>query len=394
MDMERRALAHALKDLANDAPRLHVPHTPPAAPFQPLRAQPKRREGAIMGDATAQELHLARVTRQQAMEALENAAALGLELHVPDQLRQQQERIRQREQQEALALQEEARPAVPPPPLPPPPPPPQILTAVPPSIEDLFSLWRLCGGSEAHVVETLARLWGTAPGDIAETVRTWLAPMPPIKLPSRSHSAPPVLPLEVRERLKSAGPSAFPAIRQPWERRAAVRRAARQYDDQGAPVNPLALNSLAAARGLRGGPTRASTAARAPPAQSAPVAHSQRMVDLASDLSSALSGLHSATTRLHGAAKPTGPGQRRATADRDVYTLPDAGPAFRPVVLTAAQVATVPEDYELLLGVHRHGQQGEDDALEAFMARNAASLKLNVRDVAKPSDFGSHRMRF
>ena len=212
-----------------------------------------------MGDATAQELHLARVTRQQAMEALENAAALGLELHVPDQLRQQQERIRQREQQEALALQEEARPAMPPPPLPPPPPPPQILTAVPPSIEDLFSLWRVCGGSEAHVVETLARLWGTAPGDIAETVRTWLAPMPPIKLPSRSHSAPPVLPLEVRERLKSAGPSAFPAIRQPWERRAAVRRAARQYDDQGAPINPLALNSLAAARGLRGGPTRAST---------------------------------------------------------------------------------------------------------------------------------------
>ena len=124
------------------------------------------------------------------------------------------------------------------------------------------------------------------------------------------------------------------------------------------------------------------------------------MVDLRNDLSSALSGLHSASTRMHGAAKPTGApnsyhharearGRAGAGADRDVYMLPQE-PTFQPVMLTAAQVATVPEDAELSF----FGDDGGDDALQAFMARNAASIKLNVRDVAKPSDFGSHRMRF
>lgn len=385
MAASKTQLARALRGLATDladAPRLHV-HTP-EKPFQPLRHSPKKRVNSIPSDATAQELYLARVARQQAEEALANAAAFGIELTVPGMV--------------------ERRTAAPPPPLPEPPQPepfPQLVhTAVPPSVEDLFSLWRLCGGSEIHVVETLARLWGCSPLSIADTVRSWLVGMPAIQPPSRSHSAPAVLPLEVRERLKSAAPGGFPTSKQPWERRAAVRRAARlSYD--GVSPNPLALNPLkSAGAGRRGGPPRASTAARAAPANSAPVQPSQRMVDLRNDLSSALSGLHSASTRMHGAAKPTGApnsyhharearGRAGAGADRDVYMLPQE-PTFQPVMLTAAQVATVPEDAELSF----FGDDGGDDALQAFMARNAASIKLNVRDVAKPSDFGSHRMRF
>ena len=65
----------------------------------------------------------------------------------------------------------------------------------PPSVDDLFALYRLCGGDESKVIELLSRMWGTQPEAIAPTVRVWLGGLPAqYKPPSRSRTAPPALP--------------------------------------------------------------------------------------------------------------------------------------------------------------------------------------------------------
>lgn len=65
----------------------------------------------------------------------------------------------------------------------------------PPSVDDLFALYRLCGGDAERVIELLSRLWGAQPNVIAPTVHAWLGQLPAsYKPPSRSRSAPPALP--------------------------------------------------------------------------------------------------------------------------------------------------------------------------------------------------------
>ena len=178
-----------------------------------------------------------------------------------------------------------------------------------------------------------------------------------------------------------------------------MRRAARlSYD--GVSPNPLALNPLKSAGAGRAVARHARAQPRALPANSAPRpavtangGSEKRPVvrpvgpSLCLDSNARSRQTHRCSNSYHHAREARGAG--RAGADRDVYMLPQE-PTFQPVMLTAAQVATVPEDAELSF----FGDDGGDDALQAFMARNAASIKLNVRDVAKPSDFGSHRMRF
>ena len=83
-----------------------------------------------------------------------------------------------------------------------PPPPPQSapsagrsgLPITPPSVEDLFALYRLCGGSESRVVELLAKLWDTQPAAIASVVKGWMSGLPDAPPPSRRRTAPPELP--------------------------------------------------------------------------------------------------------------------------------------------------------------------------------------------------------
>ena len=71
----------------------------------------------------------------------------------------------------------------------------QFLQLEAPSVDDLFALYRLCGGDAGRVVELLARMWGTQPEAIAPTVNIWLGSLPvQYKPPSRSHTAPPALP--------------------------------------------------------------------------------------------------------------------------------------------------------------------------------------------------------
>lgn len=62
-------------------------------------------------------------------------------------------------------------------------------------MDDLFALYRLCGGDATRVIELLARLWGAQPQLIAPTVRAWLGNLPAAAPPpSRSRTAPPALP--------------------------------------------------------------------------------------------------------------------------------------------------------------------------------------------------------
>lgn len=65
-----------------------------------------------------------------------------------------------------------------------------------PSMEDLFALYRLCGGDAERVVELLARLWNADPAAVAPTVHAWLGGLPHTYRPppSRMRTAPPALP--------------------------------------------------------------------------------------------------------------------------------------------------------------------------------------------------------
>ena len=260
--------------------------------------------------------------------------------------------------------------------------------AVPPSAEDLFALFRLCGGSEPDVVEFLAKLWGTTPLVICDVVRSWLKDMPAVPLPSRSRSAPPVLPKAISQRLASAAPAATASVvAKPllsWERAAAVRRAAR-----GHPLQPIQ-------------PSGPVVSGARLPAASAPVRGSATSLG-GFDRSAALSGLHAANSRLHAHLHAEHAATRGGEASlgwpaaagrsTDVLTLPQQ-PSFSPVVFTAAQVATVPEDATLDFMAGGEGA-ADHDALRAFMDRTAVlRTKFTVADAARGTDYGSHRMRF
>ena len=81
-------------------------------------------------------------------------------------------------------------------------------SAAPPSMEDLLALNALFGNDPEGIVAFLARLWRATSSDIRPTVRTWLDALPPMPPPpSRSRTAPPVLPHGVEARLERARPS-------------------------------------------------------------------------------------------------------------------------------------------------------------------------------------------
>jgi hypothetical protein len=92
---------------------------------------------------------------------------------------------------------------------PPPPPPPQSAPVGPsmrvetPSMEDLFSLYKLCGGNTERCIELLARLWDADAERIAPVVRGWLIRLPEVPVPSRISSAPATLPSELSSKLRS-----------------------------------------------------------------------------------------------------------------------------------------------------------------------------------------------
>ena len=104
------------------------------------------------------------------------------------------------------------------------------------------------------------------------------------------------------------------------------------------------------------------------------------------DMSVAMSGLHSASTRLHATRGVRGGSRRHDDLplhrqSANVYTLPNTEPTFAPVRLTAAQVASVPEDAT----VDHFGE----DALAAFMARTGSRLEVSTTQA-----YTGYRFRF
>lgn len=226
--------------------------------------------------------------------------------------------------------------------------------AAPPSAEDLFTLYALHGGSQAAVIQTLAKLWRCESTSIAPTVRAWLDQLPAYAPPSRTRSSPAALaPHAMQQRLESLGRAALILP----QTGVTLKRGVLRYTDH-----------------------------RAAPAASAPIGPSSV------SFASVMSGLHSASSRLHADASSSLPhprfdvslarqegerGGRRGGGDaRDcreeiVLRLPQREPTFVPVLLTAAEMDAIPEhptdenhDEE-----EEHGTGGgrQEDALEAFM---------------------------
>ena len=264
---------------------------------------------------STQELHFAAVARRDAAVAERNAATRDLKLRAT------------RSAAPSLA------PAS------------SLFVAAPPSAEDLYALYQLCGGSRSEVVSLLARLWGAAPAVIAPSVHSWLVQLPPIPVPSRTFSAPPALSVALAERLRRATPLV-------GRRGLTLVRGTLRYAD-----------------------------ARDAPAASAPACHTE------SHLTGALSGLHAASTRLSKVAPA--PGEQVSGGIAQVYALPPGPTLFAPVRLTAAQVAAVPE--AAMPGAEGESDGGDGDALDRFLvmhkrlhAELSPAVKLN----------SSARMRF
>ena len=207
-----------------------------------------------------------------------------------------------------------------------------LVSASPPSMEDLQALYALCGGNEAEVVVLLSRMWRLPREEIRPNVLSWLRCLPRPELPSRSRSAPAILPKAVHERLVSAAP---------------VRRA-----DAAEPKLPAA---------------------------SAPVSKF--------DLISVLHGMHAATARVRASLQwnggRLGPDGEALSPRSDVLSLPHQ-PTFAPV-LSVAELAALPEEEQLMEFAH-------DAALEAFMAR-ARSQKHELTPAAKRTNRDRGRMR-
>ena len=177
--------------------------------------------------------------------------------------------------------------------------------------EDLFALYRLHGGDINSIVQFLARQWGTSPRAIAPMVYSWLAHMPPREL----------LPLPSRSRSSPALTRVIPA-------------ASKHTKHTGLDCDALARVPAATA------PANASAA-----------------------LTSALSGLHTASARLNAtlAAKVTPHGGRHSAGASQMFALPhNPAVGFPPARLSASAIAAVPEDVPV--------EYGEDDALQTFMA--------------------------
>jgi len=207
----------------------------------------------------------------------------------------------------------------------------------PPSAEDLFALNRLYCGDRASIVHFLAAQRGADPNVMAPSVHSWLDKLPSLDLlplPSRSRSSPAM----------HAMPKWRAAVAPPdvsLDRGALAHRHGRDAPAATAPIYGAAVGAASAK---------------------------------ASALACALSGLHSASARLHESANPLASsrasahggfdlrGGRASAAAAQIYALPHDGAVdFSPMRLSAAAIAAVPEDAPV--------DYGEDAALKAFMAR-------------------------
>ena len=226
----------------------------------------------------------------------------------------------------------EHREELPPPPLRYRPSEPAVVYA-PPSVEDLLALYQLCGGSPRTVVEVLARLWRTSPDAIRATVEGWLTHLPPIKPPSRSQSAPPVLAPALEARLKSVTP---------------YRRAIQM------PTVPTTVQV---------------------PAVSAPGRSSLDLVSRSSSSDEVVSRLRSFANRPR--------------TEAQILTLPDESPQFVPVVLTQSEMAALPEDVPM-------DQEGFEvsDLAANFQARTSVHQDKTTFDMHRGLRARGKGMRF
>jgi hypothetical protein len=213
------------------------------------------------------------------------------------------------------------------------------MIAAPPSLEDLMALYQLCGGKQQAVVSMLARLWKTTPQAIAPTVESWLVHLPPLKPPSRTQSAPAVLPPAVEQRLKSA--------------LAPRNGEVRNYST----LPPRPANR-----------TMAATA----PSNGSKIAKALAGMNVTSALSHA--NMNRSLDRSAGSRGTGSSGSLRA----QVYTVDRVQqPDFVPVVLTAAELAALPEtsqgfDPEEEEEVDLRETMGLDKLARNFIARSAA----------------------
>ena len=235
------------------------------------------------------------------------------------------------------------------------------MIAAPPSLEDLMALYQLCGGKRQAVITMLARLWKTTPQAIAPTVESWLVHLPPLKPPSRTQSAPAVLPPAVEQRLKSA----------------------------------------VAPRGAGPGATLLSRPEHRILAATAPSNSSKIAMALAGmNVSSAMNhaNMNRSLDRSSGSRGTGSSGSLRA----QVYTVDRVQqPEFVPVVLTAAELAALPEAAQELDSDEEdlRDTMGLDKLARDFIARSAAmNSKISRMTGATSGMFrstsGVGRMRF
>ena len=178
-----------------------------------------------------------------------------------------------------------------------PPPPssaPPIAVAAPPSAQDLYELYRLCGGNQQEVMQLLARAWATSVEAIEPTVSAWLEQLPTPVPPSRSTSAPPIF---------------------------------KPFMTGGLPPSEQTKNAVVAKI------TR-TPAASAPP-------NAQRVAEVRS---AAIAGLNHASTRLNHSVSHRS-GLRSGIIPPQVLALPQPT-SFAPVLFTPAEVDAVPEEDE------------------------------------------------
>ena len=173
---------------------------------------------------------------------------------------------------------------------------PSMASAAPPSAQDLFELYKLCGGNRLEVMQLLARAWGTSPQEIEPTVSAWLDQLPVPLPPSRSTSAPPQL-----SGALATGPR-------------------------------LLLDAGDAAKRAMAAKITRTPAASAPPNQRS------SEVRLA-----AIHGLNSASTRLNASVSHRSPYRSGALPPAQILSLPQPA-SFAPVVFTPAEVDAVPEE--------------------------------------------------
>lgn len=241
----------------------------------------------------------------------------------------------------------------------------------PPSVDDLFALYRLCGGDSERVVELLSRLWSTQPEAIRPTVLAWIGGLPATyKPPSRSRTAPPVLP----QWFMSAGQRAAAAARSGRGRMGAAGRGA----------------TLALPAGVKPPPLSAPAASGAAASE---LPRSFDMIALKNAVDKGASKLPQRVDRLALASLPEAATVSIPAAEwmaprgaaRQPPPQPGNGFPARGQVPAAAAPGGVPVG-----GTFLTGQGGGEDALGAFMYAARMGNQLSLTERASRGMGGRH----